>query len=78
MAALAIAVLARCQLSQRAWGAVVENTTTAAKVLALVGLGAVAFIFGDFARGALAGPISFSPLSWGGFGVALIAVHVGL
>jgi len=74
IAALAIAVLALTNYRSLLWAAVIENTTTAAKVLALVGLAAIAFIFGDFARGALAGPIAFSPLSWGGFGVALIAV----
>lgn len=74
IAAATIAVLALTNIRSLLWAAVIENTTTAAKVLALVGLAAVAFIFGDFARGALAGPISFSPLSWGGFGIALIAV----
>ena len=74
IAACAIALLAATNYRSLLWAAVIENTTTAAKVLALVGLAVVAFIFGDFATGALAGPISFSPLSWGGFGVALIAV----
>jgi len=74
IAGATIALLALTNYRSLLWAAVIENTTTAAKVLALVGLAAVAFIFGDFARGALAGPISFSPLSWGGFGVALIAV----
>jgi amino acid transporter len=74
IAGATIALLALTNYRSLLWAAVIENTTTAAKVLALVGLAAVAFIFGDFAHGALAGPISFSPLSWGGFGVALIAV----
>jgi amino acid transporter len=43
-------------------------------VAALAGIAIVAFIFGDPSTGALNGPMSFEPLSWGGFGVALIAV----
>jgi amino acid transporter len=75
VAALAIAALALTNYRSLVWAAVIENTTTAAKVLALVGLAFIAFLFGDFAAGALgSGAISFSPISWGGFGVALIAV----
>jgi len=69
-----IALLGLANYRSLVWAAVIENATTAAKVLALVGLAAIAFIFGDFAGGALAGPILFEPASWGGFGVALIAV----
>ena len=75
VAALAIAVLALTNYRSLMWAAVIENTTTAAKVLALVGLALIAFLFGDFAAGALgSGDFSFDPVSWGGFGVALIAV----
>ena len=75
VAALAIAVLALTNYRSLLWAAVIENTTTAAKVLALVGLAVIAFLFGDLAAGALgSGDLSFSPISWGGFGVALIAV----
>lgn len=75
VAGLAIAVLALINYRSLMWAAVIENTTTAAKVLALVGLAFIAFIFGDFAAGALgSGNLSFNPVSWGGFGVALIAV----
>jgi len=74
VAGAAIALLAATNYRSLVWAAVIENTTTFAKVLALVALAVIAFVFGDFARGALAGPVSFQPLSWGGFGVALIAV----
>jgi len=74
IAAGAIAVLGLINYRSLVWAAVIDNVTTAAKVLALAGLAAIAFMFGDFSGGALAGPIKFSPLSWGGFGVALIAV----
>lgn len=74
VAGAAIALLAFTNYRSLIWAAMVENATTAAKVLALVGLAIIAFIFGDFASGALAGEISFQPRSWGGFGVALIAV----
>jgi amino acid transporter len=57
------------------WAAWLENATTGAKVLALLLLTLIAFVFGDFASGALAGGhFSFSPLSWSGFGIALVAV----
>jgi APA family basic amino acid/polyamine antiporter len=53
---------------------VLNNAATAGKIAALAGITILAFIFGDFTTGALNGPVSFEPLSWGGFGVALIAV----
>ncbi len=74
VAALAIAVLAAANYRSLGWAAVLENTTTLAKVLALLALAVIAFVFGDPSGGALASPIAFQPLSWGGFGVALIAV----
>jgi amino acid transporter len=75
VAAAAIVVLALLNIRSIVWAAVLENATTLAKVGALLALTLVAFIFGDFASGALAeGSISFSPLSWTGFGVALVAV----
>ncbi len=74
VAAAAIAILAAANIRSVTWGAAVENATTAAKVLALAGLSVVVFAFARGAHGALAEPISFTPLSWGGFGVALIAI----
>jgi APA family basic amino acid/polyamine antiporter len=74
VAAAAIILLAAANVRSLAWGAAVQNASTAAKVAALGGLAVLAFALGDGRTGALAGPISFQPLSWGGFGVALIAV----
>ena len=74
VAALAIVTLAAANIRSVSWGAAVQNASTAAKVAALVGLAAVAFVLGDGSRGALAQPISFAPLSWSGFGIALVSV----
>jgi APA family basic amino acid/polyamine antiporter len=74
LAAAAIIVLALTNVRSLVWGAMLNNAATAAKVFALAGIAAVAFMFGDPSTGALSGPVSFEPLSWGGFGVALIAV----
>ena len=74
IAAVAIILLALTNVRSVVWGAVLNNAATAAKVAALAGIALVAFIFGDPSTGALAGPVEFEPLSWGGFGVALIAV----
>jgi len=74
VAAGAILLLASANIRSVTWGAAVQNASTAAKVLALVGLALLAFALGEFSQGALAGPIGLEPRSWGGFGVALIAV----
>jgi amino acid transporter len=74
VAAAAIVLLATANIRSVSWGAAVQNVSTVAKVAALVGLALVAFIWGDGGTGALATPMTFAPLSWGGFGVALIAV----
>ncbi len=74
VAAAAIALLAAANIRSVAWGAAVENATTAAKVIALAGLSVIAFVFAHGAGGALSGPFVLQPRSWGGFGVALIAV----
>jgi basic amino acid/polyamine antiporter, APA family len=74
LAAIAIAVLAATNVRSVDWGAIVANITTFAKVIALAGVALLAFLFGDMSQGALAQPIEWSPLSWGGFGVALISV----
>lgn len=70
----AIVLLAWANIRSVSWGAAVQNASTIAKVGALVGLAVVAFLLGDGSTGALAEPLSFQPISWGGFGVALIAV----
>lgn len=74
VAAAAILVLAAANIRSVNWGAVVQNLSTIAKVAALVGLAALAFILGDASLGAFGQPAEFEPRSWGGFGVALIAV----
>lgn len=74
LAAGAILLLAAANIRSVVWGAFVENVTTVAKVIALAGVAVIAFVFGHVSQGAMAGPISASPNSWGGFGLALIAV----
>jgi amino acid transporter len=74
VAAGAIVLLAAANIRSVSWGAAVQNASTAAKVLALVGVALLAFVLGDGTTGALASEPEFTPLSWGGFGVALIAV----
>ena len=74
VAALAIIVLAAANIRSLGWGAAVQNASTAAKVAALLALALLAFMLGDGGGGAFAQPIEFSPTSWGGFGIALVAV----
>ncbi len=74
VAAAAIAVVAAANYRSVGWGAVVQNASTVAKVVALVALAGAAFALGDGTAGSLAASPSFQPISWGGFGVALIAV----
>jgi basic amino acid/polyamine antiporter, APA family len=74
LAAGIIAALAAANYRSVAWGAWVQNVSTVAKVVALVILALAILIFGDPGAGALAGPLEFSPLTWGGFGIALLAV----
>lgn len=74
VAAGAILLLAATNIRSLSWGAAVQNASTVAKVVALTGLALLAFVLGDGNRGAFAEPISFVPISWGGFGLALVAV----
>jgi len=74
LAAAGIIILALANIRSVSWGALVQNVSTVAKVAALVGLAGLAFLLGDGTTGAFAEPVAFQPLSWGGFGVALIAV----
>jgi basic amino acid/polyamine antiporter, APA family len=55
------------------WGAIVQNVSTWAKVLAILGLAGAGFIFGD-GPGSFAEPLSFAPVSWAGFGLAVVSV----
>jgi amino acid transporter len=74
IAAAAIALLALANVRSVMWASAIMNATTAAKIAALAGVALIAFAFGNPANGALVGPFTFAPYSWGGFGVALIAV----
>jgi APA family basic amino acid/polyamine antiporter len=74
VAAGAILLLAAINIRSVTWGAAVQNVSTAAKVLALAGLALLIFALGDGSRGAFAQPIGLAPLSWGGFGLALVSV----
>jgi APA family basic amino acid/polyamine antiporter len=74
VAMAAILLLAAANIRSVEWGAMVQNLSTLAKVTALVGLALLAFLLGDPSQGAFSEPATFEPRSWGGFGVALIAV----
>jgi APA family basic amino acid/polyamine antiporter len=74
IAAGAVILVAAANIRSVRWGAVVQNASTAAKSLALLGLAAVGFLFGSGAGGALSQPVQWSPLSWAGFGLALVSV----
>ena len=74
LAAGAIILLALANVRSVLWAAGIVNLTTGAKVAALAAVALIAFAFGDPAGGALTQTFGFQPESWGGFGVALIAV----
>ena len=74
VAAGAILTLATANILSVKWGALVQNASTLAKAVTLVGLAAAAFLLGDGSAGAFASPIEWSPTTWGGFGIALVAV----
>ncbi|MQA31782.1 MAG: amino acid permease [Luteitalea sp.] len=74
LAAAAIVVLAWANVRSVLWASAIVNATTAAKIAALAGVASIAFAFGDPSTGALVSTVSFTPRSWAGFGVALIAV----
>ena len=54
-------------------GAAVVNTSTVAKVLAILVTAVAIFALGEVGGGALAESPTLAPRSWGGFGVALVA-----
>ncbi len=69
-----LALLAAVSYRSVRWGGAIQNVSTAAKVLALAGLAAVALVFGGQGTGALAPRAQSSAGTWDQFGVALIAV----
>ena len=74
LAAALLVVLVATNMRSVAWSAAVANLSTVAKVLALLVLAGLLFALGAPDQGAFAEPIIWSPTSWRGFGVALIAV----
>jgi basic amino acid/polyamine antiporter, APA family len=74
LAAGIIVVLAAANYRSMAWGAWVQNVSTVAKVAALLVLAGAIFLLGDPGGGAFAGETNWSPATWGGFGMALLAV----
>jgi basic amino acid/polyamine antiporter, APA family len=74
VAAGVIVLLAGANIRSLGWGALVQNTSTVAKVAALLVLAGAIFLLGDPGAGAFAGALALSPLTWGGFGIALLAV----
>jgi len=75
VAAGAVLVLAAANYRSVLWGAAIQNASTAAKLAALAALAVLAFLFADLSTGGLAGDrTGLTPESWGGFGLALIAV----
>ncbi|HEU0016635.1 MAG TPA: amino acid permease [Longimicrobium sp.] len=75
IAAGVIVILALANLRSVGWGAVVQNLSTAAKVAGIAGLSVLAFVLGNGEGGALAtGDMSLSPVSWAGFGLALVSI----
>ena len=74
VAMAAILTLATANIVSLRFGALVQNASTAAKALTLVGLAVTAFVLGDYAGGSFAQPVLWSPTTWGGFGIALVAV----
>lgn len=74
IAMVAILLIGLANIRSVRWGAAVQNASTAAKVLALVALAVAAFLFGDPSGGGFAQPIEWAPITWGGFGLALVSV----
>ena len=74
LAAAVIVLLAAANIRSVSWAAAVQNASTAAKVIALGGLVLAIFLFGNPAGGAFAPGGGLAPLSWAGFGIALISV----
>jgi basic amino acid/polyamine antiporter, APA family len=74
VAAGLIVLLAGVNIRSSAWSTAMLNLSTLGKVFGLAALAVLLFVFGSPAAGALTGPIAWRPDTWGGFGLALIAV----
>jgi amino acid transporter len=69
-----ILILGAANIRSVDWSALVQKASASAKVIALAFLAALIFVFGTPGEGALFEPYSWSPASWGGFGLALMSV----
>ncbi len=74
VAAVLIVVLAAGQYRSVRVGAAIQNLFTSAKVVAILGLTAAAFVLGDGAAGSWAGGAPLHPASWGGLGLGVVTV----
>lgn len=74
VAATVVIVLAAANYRSVGWGAIVQNASTVAKVLALGGLALVAFLFGDPSAGAFGAPPGAAIAGGASLGAALVAV----
>ncbi len=80
LAILVILIVGAANYRSMVLGVAIQNLSTIAKVLALVGLAVALFLLGDPAGGSFAGlgeadaALPPSPTTWTGLGVALIAV----
>jgi basic amino acid/polyamine antiporter, APA family len=72
-AAGAIILVSLANIRSVAWGALVQNVSTGAKVIAILGLAVAGFLFGG-GPGSFGEPLTFAPVSWGGFGLAVVSV----
>ena len=74
VAAAAVILVAAWNYRSLRFGAAVQNLSSAAKVLAILGLTAAAFISGHTGEGAWLGRGALAPESWTGFGLGLVTV----
>ncbi len=72
VAAAVIVLLTALNYRSLLWSALLENTLTTVKLLALAALAVSVFAFGNGSDGALASAPEFAPASWAGFGLALV------
>jgi len=72
VAAAVIVLLTALNYRSLLWSALLENTVTALKLLALAALTVSIFAFGNGSDGALASAPEFAPASWAGFGLTLV------
>jgi amino acid transporter len=74
VAAAAVTLVTAWNYRSLRFGAAVQNLSSASKVLAILGLTAVAFLSGQTGEGAWLGFSELAPESWTGFGLGLVTV----